>query len=84
MNRSSWFPVSVGVSALTHGVPHVDVALVSPVVALREGLPIGEHVTFVCVWALSKAVIIQPRSPVVDVTVTKLSVSCRSHVRKPS
>lgn len=60
----------------THGVPHVDVALVSPVVALRKGLPVGEHVAFLNVWTLSKAVIIQPGRPVVHVARTDLPVGC--------
>lgn len=66
----------------THGVPHVDVALVSPVVALRKGLPIREHVAFLNVWTLSKAVIIQPGSPVVHVARMELPVGCSERRRE--
>lgn len=61
---------------LTHCVPNVDVALSPPVVALREGLPVREHVAFFHVWTFSKAVVVQPGSPVVHVTRSDLSVGC--------
>lgn len=61
---------------LTHCVPHVDVAFASPVIALGEGLPVGEHVAFLQVGALSEAVIVHPGSPVVHVAGVHLSVSC--------
>lgn len=60
----------------THGVPHVDVALVAPVVAVRKGLPVREHVAFLNVWTLSKAIIIQPGSPVVHVARMELPIGC--------
>lgn len=66
----------------THGVPHVDVALASPVVALRKGLPIREHVAFPDVGTLSKAIIIQPGSPVVDVARVELPVGCSGRRRE--
>ena len=47
---------------LTLGVPHVDVAFPAPVVGLREGLPVGEHVACLQVRTLAKAVVIQPGS----------------------
>ena len=53
---------------LTHGVPNIDITLASPVIALREGLPIGEHVAFCHVCALSKAIVVQPGSPIVHIT----------------
>lgn len=61
---------------LTHCVPHIDVALASPVIALRERLPIREHVALYHVSTLSKAVVIQPRSPVVHIPRTNLSIGC--------
>lgn len=70
----------------THGVPDVDVALVSPVVALREGLPIREHVAFLLVWTLPEAVIVQPGRPVVHVARAELPVGCserREETKKP-
>lgn len=57
-------------------MPHVDVALASPVVALRERLPIRKHVAFLYVHTLSKAVVVNPGSPVVDVARLQLSVGC--------
>lgn len=66
----------------THGVPDVDIALASPVVALREWLPIREHVAFLHIWALSKAIIIQPRSPVVHVARMKLPIGCSGRRRE--
>lgn len=57
-------------------MPHVDVALAPPVVALREGLPIGEHVALSQVRALPEAVVVQPGSPVVHVARAHLSVGC--------
>lgn len=57
-------------------MPNVDVALVSPVIALREGLPIGEHVAFRGVSALSKTVVVQPGRPVVHVAGADLSIGC--------
>lgn len=67
---------SVNLCVLTHCVPHVDVVLASPVIALREGLPIREHVAFRHVCALSKAVVVHPGSPVVHVARTHLSIGC--------
>lgn len=64
------------VRGLTHGVPDVDVALASPVVALREGLPVREHVAFLDVRTLSEAVIVQPGRPVVHVAGMELPVGC--------
>lgn len=43
---------------LTHCVPHVDIASASPVIGLREGLPIREHIAFRHVCTLSKAIVI--------------------------
>lgn len=62
--------------ARTHCVPHIDVALASPVVALREGLPVGEHIASVAVGALPKAVIVHPGRPVEHVAGAHLSVCC--------
>lgn len=67
---------------LTHGVPHVDVALASPVVALRKRLPIGEHVAFVSVGTLSETVVVQPGRPVVHVARVQLSISCSETGRR--
>lgn len=57
-------------------MPHVDVALASPVVALRERLSIREHVTFLYVGALSKAVVVYPGGPVVHIARLQLSIGC--------
>lgn len=46
--------------ALTHSVPNIDIALASPVVALREGFAIWEHVTALQVRTLPKAIVIHP------------------------
>lgn len=51
----------------THGVPHVDVAPASPVIGLGERLPIGIHVAPLHIRTLSKAVVVHPGRPVVDV-----------------
>lgn len=69
------------VQRLTHGVPDVNVALASPVVALRERLPVWEHVAFARVCTLPKAVVVQPRGPVVHVARVNLSVSCSDRKR---
>lgn len=74
--------LSVRPRSPTHGVPDVDVALLSPVVALREGLPIREHVAFLDVWTLSKAVIVQPGRPVVHVARAELPVGCSERKTK--
>lgn len=58
----------------THGVPHVDVAPPSPVVGLREWLPIWKHVAPLNVGALSEAVVVHPGRPVVDIAGVQLSV----------
>lgn len=57
-------------------MPDVDVALVSPVVALREGLPVREHVAFLHIWTLPEAVVVQPGRPVVHVARAELPVGC--------
>lgn len=61
---------------LTHCVPNVDVALAPPVIALREGLSVREHVAFCKVCTLSKAIVIQPGSPVIDVARAGQSIGC--------
>lgn len=63
-----------GECVLTHCVPHVDIAPTSPVIALRKGLPIREHVAFLDVYTLSKAIVFHPGSPVVHVTGMHLSI----------
>lgn len=67
---------SVKLCLLTHCVPHIDIALASPIIALREGLPIREHIAFLNVCTLSKAIIIQPGGPVVHVARMHLSIGC--------
>lgn len=59
----------------THCVPHVDVALASPVIGLAERLPVGKHVAPLHVGTLSEAVVVHPGRPVVDVARVHLSVS---------
>lgn len=72
----------VGLNTLTHRVPNVDVVLASPVIALREGLPVGVHVTLFHVWALSEAIVVQPGGPVVHVTRSNLSAGCPEQTNK--
>lgn len=61
---------------LTHCVPYVDIILASPVIALRERLSIREYVAFYLVYTLSKAVVIQPGSPVIHIARAHLTISC--------
>lgn len=72
----------INLCALTHCVPHVDVALATPVIALREGLPIREHIALLNVCTLSKAIVVQPGCPVVHVARMHLSISCSEERRR--
>lgn len=55
-------------------MPNVDVAPLSPVVGLGEGLPVGKHIAPLCVGTLSEAVVVHPGRPVVDIAGVQLSV----------
>lgn len=77
----AYVSICVNLVCLTHRVPHVDIALASPVIALRERLPIREHIALFQVSTLSKAVVIQPRSPVIHEARTNLSVGCTEEKR---
>lgn len=68
----------------THGVPHVDVAPASPVIGLGERLPIRKHVAPLCVGTLSKAVVVHPGRPVVDIAGVQLSVGWAKMGRRES
>lgn len=72
----------INLCVLTHCVPHIDIALATPVIALREGLPIREHIAFLNVSTLSKAIVVQPGCPVVHVARMYLSISCSEKRRR--